>query len=154
MSKYMLSAFVAFALVLSSCSNTTQPASPDQPRAANTQKATSVWYEIENGGIWNPCCNEILNITGKYHVVSKGDGSGYKLNTAKMTGTDAAGNTYHGTLNYSYSFNDDGTYRFQQHTVFTSPTGCSFMYKQSSHLEIDENGNYVYVVDNEEIVCL
>jgi hypothetical protein len=152
MSKYMLSAVLAFALVLSSCSNTNQPTGPDQQRPVSSNKATSQWFDLQGAWIWNPCCNEYIFLSGKYHVVFKEDGS-QKLNTANVSAVDAAGNTYHGMLNYSYTTNEDGTYQYREHYNFTSPTGCSFSYKIAYHYEIDENGNWQFILDQQEITC-
>ena len=149
----MLATLVAFALVLSSCENASSPTASQQHRSGNEQKATSSWQDFSTS-IYNPCCDDIITITAKYHSVGKGDGSKYKVNLAQLVGTGSTGNTYHGTANASQTTYEDGTWKYREHWTLSSADGCTFQMTFEYHVELDEFGNYVFVLDTQEITCV
>lgn len=152
MHKYMLATLVAFALVVSSCSETNAPTASEQPRMGNEQKATSSWQDFQ-GWIYNECCDDFIQIDAKYHLVVKGDGSSAKVNLANLVGTGSNGTTYHGTAGASQQFYEDGTWKYKEHWTLSSDDGCTFQLTVQYHYEIDENGNYVFIVDQYEVKC-
>ncbi len=151
----MIATLVAFALVLSSCADSNSPTASQttasqQHRSGNEQKATSSWQDFY-ASIYNPCCDDYLELTAKYHLVTKGDGSRAKVNLAKLVGTGSTGNTYHGTAGASQTFNEDGAWKYREHWTLSSADGCHFQYTIEYHYELDEFGNYIFIIDKQEI---
>src|SRR6476620_1756931 len=135
MHKFMLATLVACALVVSSCSDSSQPTASQQPRSGNEQKATSTWQPF-NSSIYNQCCDDYIELSGKYHLISKGQGTDLKVNLAQLEGVGSTGNVYHGTANASLVINEDGTQNYREHWTLSSADGCSFQLTFEYHYEI------------------
>jgi hypothetical protein len=151
MHKYMLATLVAFALVLSSCADSNQPTSPQQTPSVAAQKTTSTWSEWSTT-IYNPCCDEDITLTAKYHYVSNGT-SRASVNLANLEGVGESGSIYHGSARASQTVNEDGTSRYMEHWSLATSSGCGFTIMIKYHYDLDANGDPVFVLDTYEINC-
>jgi hypothetical protein len=153
MHKYMLATLVAFALVLSSCSDSTQPTGSQQQRSGMEQKSTSSWQDY-NSWIYNECCGEYVQIDAKYHLVANSDYSKVKVNLAQLVGTGmTSGTTYHGTAGARQETYEDGGYKVTEHWTLSSSDGCTFQLTIKYETGYDEYGNYVVLNYTYEVKC-
>ncbi|GEM_PF-2272477 len=118
------------------------------------------FFDLQLPGIvYNPCCDEWIDIVGTAHVVLRKDGS-YHLNVKGVTGTaSSSGNTYTqrgvSTQNDRYSIPDanPGTVTFN--IQLESEDGCSFILTQVYHVTYAADGETPIVNFEKEFVrCL
>lgn len=155
MYKYILSALVAFAFILSSCADSSSPTSsvPNRPSVSDNAMQHETYEETFR--LWNSCCEEWVYFTGTVHTSWK-DGK-YHWNYSNLTGTTDDGDIYRGgaTMNTTrnFDYNGAGEYTSIENVVLSSSSGCKMTIKIRFHFTIDANGVPHADIDVEEVEC-
>jgi hypothetical protein len=147
MKKYILSALVAFAFVLSSCADSSSPNSSVPVRPSVSDKAATTGSYDWGSYFYNECCDEWIEVSATIRSATK-DGVAH-FNPTGIVGESSNGTTYHGggAQNENYNEGDGaGHYISSFSIVMTSANGCHFTVRISVHYHWDANGNVV--VDN------
>ena len=158
--------FIASFLMLGLCAGT-QMINPGSALAAG---------KTANGGadvqrvpmtltVHNPCCDEDVEITAEFLVITKSSqsASGRQhvlqiLRANKATGVGETGTEYQGTVGSQGAVNADstgetGTGTVHQKWTFTSDNGCSFTLTLSVKVTITPNGDVVIQTSDESVKC-
>lgn len=108
-------------------------------------------FELEN-----PCCGDIITLTGTLHYVYTKNGNAH-VNAKDFNATNENGDVYHG--NVSAGYHDKGnakgqySYNYIERWRFSSNNGCSFSLKLTVHLTVNANGEVVVDRTDVHIDC-
>jgi hypothetical protein len=143
-------ALALFALGFVSCSDSNAPTASEP-----ASKTVSMWQDFD-GWVYNTCCGQVVNLSGKIHITMK-DGA-LHYNGASIEGTDEDGNTYSGNLvvNVNEDFEDDGSGCVSQivNYNFSGSGDCDFSAKIRFRACVDADGNVTVTQEVIEFNCI